>query len=61
MTWGPLFMYYICPECGLKYKYELGRLTELGNKFGCCPKCGIEGRYIKEGPVVLDDNEFLDA
>ena len=23
MTWGPMFMYYHCPKCGLKFEYAV--------------------------------------
>lgn len=61
MTWGPLFMYYRCSECGMKFKYELDMLGVLGDRFGRCPECSAEGIYEKEGPVMSDDNEYVEA
>lgn len=61
MTWGPLFLYYHCPECGMKYKYELDLLQELGDRFGRCPECAAMGIYEKEGPRIADDEEYLEA
>lgn len=23
MTWGPMYMYYHCPKCGLKFEYAV--------------------------------------
>lgn len=61
MTWGPLFMYYHCPECGKKYKYELDLLTFYGDKFGFCPDCDLMGIYEKEGPRLIDDDEYQEV
>ena len=58
MTWGPLFMYYICPDCGKKYKYELDLMTSLGACFGCCPVCGAMGDFEKESPRTAGDEEY---
>lgn len=61
MTWGPLFMYYNCPHCGMKFKYDLDMLGELGDRFGSCPGCGTMGVYEKEGPRMDDDNLYFEA
>ncbi len=61
MTWGPLYMYYRCAGCGVKYKYELDMLGHLGDTFGKCPTCGADGVFVKEGPIMTDDNEYIDA
>lgn len=61
MTWGPLYMYYRCDQCGTKYKYELDMLGTLGDSFGKCPNCGSDGIFVKEGPIMTDDNEYIDA
>ena len=58
MTWGPMFMYYHCPECGKKFKYELDLMTELGEAFGTCPYCGAPGVFEKDGPRIPDDLEY---
>lgn len=61
MTWGPLFMYYHCPKCGEKYKYELDLIGVYGENFGCCPRCGARGVYDKEGPRQMDDVEYQEV
>ena len=43
MTWGPMFMYYHCPKCGLKFEYAVDLIPEFGEKFGHCPKCDVMG------------------
>ena len=48
MTWGPSFMYYHCEKCGHKFKYALDLMTEFGEEFGKCPRCGGAGVYEKE-------------
>lgn len=58
MTWGPLFMYYECPDCGKKYKYELDLMTSLGEHFGRCPLCGAEGTFVKEAPRTAGDEDY---
>ena len=61
MTWGPLFMYYHCPECGAKYKYELDLIQEFGESFGRCPVCEAMGEFQKEAPRVADDYEYSEV
>ncbi|MCQ2554071.1 MAG: excinuclease ATPase subunit [Clostridia bacterium] len=61
MTWGPQMMCYICPECGQKFKYELGLLNELGPEFGTCPKCGAEGKLDHDGPRRKEDEDFVEV
>ncbi len=61
MTWGPMFMYYHCPKCGLKFEYELGLMQEFGAEFGYCPECKVPGVYEKEGARQPDDNEYLEV
>lgn len=61
MTWGAFYLYYHCPECGLKYEYALDLLTEFSNTFGFCPKCGIMGIYEKEGLRQIDDAMYLEV
>ena len=58
MTWGPMFMYYRCPLCGLKYKYELGRMSEFGAQFAFCPDCHVMGTFEKEGARTPDDADY---
>lgn len=58
MTWGALYMYYKCPDCGKKFKYAIDLIPEFGDEFGCCPDCGTMGTYIKEGAITKDDLEY---
>lgn len=61
MTWGPLFLYYHCPKCSKKFKYELDMMTEFGDEFGFCPDCKVMGVYEKEGARTLDDAEYYEV
>lgn len=58
MTWGPLFMYYHCPDCGKKFKYELDMIGRLADRFGRCPECGAEGIFVKESPRRAGDEAY---
>lgn len=58
MTWGAFYMYYQCPQCGKKFKYAIDLLNEMGDQFGKCPICNIEGTFIKEGPNTPDSLEY---
>ena len=55
MSWGPCWMYYRCPDCGARFKYETGAIADLGDRFGRCPHCGREGVLTGEGPASPDD------
>ena len=61
MTWGPQMMCYVCPKCGQKFKYELGRMDEFGPEFGKCPKCGEMGKFDHDGPRRGEDAEFIEV
>ena len=41
MSWGAYWMYYRCPACGSKYRWDLNALSNP--EFGRCPDCGAEG------------------
>lgn len=58
MSWGVGFFYYVCPQCGHKFKYAQDLMTEFGNDFGKCTKCGTMGKYVKDGPRGTDDAEY---
>lgn len=58
MSWGPCFMYYICPQCGKKFKYATDLIPEFGEEFGKCPACGTMGAFEKEGARTLDDLDY---
>ena len=58
MSWGPCFMYYHCPDCEKKFKYELGLLAELGDRFGRCPDCGAMGDFETQSARTLNDMEY---
>ncbi len=51
-------MYYHCPDCGKKFKYELGLLAELGERFGYCPDCNVMGEFETQSARTLDDAEY---
>lgn len=58
MTWGALYFYYKCPNCGKQFKYAIDLMTEFGDEFGNCPDCSAAGTYIKEGARTPDDLEY---
>ena len=58
MSWGPCFFYYHCPNCGRKYKCAVDLIPELGQRFGRCPVCGVEGVLEKEGARTTDDLDY---
>ncbi len=60
MSWGALYLYYQCPECGKKFKYATDVMTEYGEDFGKCPNCEIMGTYITEGARIPTDLEYED-
>lgn len=51
-------MYYHCPDCGKKFKSELGLLAELGERFGVCPDCGAMGCFEIESARIPNDMEY---
>ena len=61
MTWGALYMYYHCPECGFKFEYALDLMQEFVEEFGYCPKCKVMGVYEKEGARQVDDAEYFEV
>lgn len=58
MTWGPYFMYYICPKCGKKFKYALDMLACEADTFGKCPQCGMAGVFEQDGARIQRDNLY---
>ncbi len=54
-------MYYHCPACGLKFKYPLDMMADIGEDFGKCPECGSPGTYECDGPRKEDDNEYIEV
>lgn len=66
MSWGALFFYYKCSECGKNFKYAEDLISYFGDDFGLCPVCmesgeRVMGTYIKDGPRGLDDNEYYEV
>ena len=51
MTWGPMFMYYHCPKCGLKFEYAVDLIPEFG----------VMGVYEKDGARQPDDADYLEV
>ncbi len=58
MTWGPCFMYYHCPQCGKKFKYDVSMIPDFGDDFGKCPDCKVDGKYEFDGARVPNDCEY---
>lgn len=58
MTWGPYWMFYICPECGKKFKYTLDNISDA--EFGKCIACGAEGKLVAESREMPDDPESFE-
>ena len=61
MTWGPMYMYYHCPKCGLKFEYAVDMIPDFGEKFGYRPKCDVMGVYEKDGARQPDDADYLEV
>ena len=61
MTWGPMYMYYHCPKCGVKFEYAVDMIPDFGEKFGYCPKCDVMGVYEKDGARQPDDADYLEV
>ena len=61
MTWGVSFMYYHCPQCGMKFKYALDLIPQFGDDFGKCPECDVQGVYEKDGARTLDDFDYTEV
>ena len=53
MTWGAYWMFYTCPQCGKKYKYDLEDVQSP--TFGFCPECKIEGELTAESKTYPAD------
>ena len=61
MSWGPNFMYYHCPSCGKKFKFQQDMIPELGDDFGRCPYCGEMGVFEHDGARTPDDNDYFEV
>ena len=55
MSWGALYFYYKCPECGKLFKYAIDLIPEFGDDFGKCPDCQVMGTFVKAGARTKDD------
>jgi len=51
-------MYYHCPNCGKKFKYDTGLIAQFGEDFGKCPDCRVEGVYEFDGARGPQDAEY---
>ena len=54
-------MYYHCPACGKKFKFQQDMIPELGDDFGRCPDCGEMGVFEHDGARTLDDNDYSEV
>lgn len=57
MSWGGYWMFYVCPKCKEKFRYELGYLDK--KDFGKCPKCKGIGDLVGESNKNLQE-KYLD-
>lgn len=48
-------MFYVCPECGTRFKYTLENISE--DYFGKCINCGAEGTLVAESRDMPKDAE----
>ncbi len=58
MTWGPMFMYYRCGNCGKQFKYAVDLIPVFGDRFGDCPACHKPGVFVKDGARTPDDADY---
>jgi len=61
MSWGVGYFYYICPECGCKFKYAIDMIAAFADDFGKCPTCGHMGTYIRDGAIGPDDADYIEV
>ena len=54
-------MYYHCPSCGKKFKFQQDMIPELGDDFGRCPDCGEMGVFEHDGARTLDDGDYFEV
>ncbi len=60
---GNLLLFYECPQCGKKYRYELEGSAD--EEFGFCPECHVMGTFVGEtkdnqqGEDKFADYEFV--
>ncbi len=55
MSWGTLWFYYVCPQCGKRFKADL---TDMGRpEFGACPCCGAAGTWVGETSAPPEEPE----
>lgn len=60
MTWGAYWLFYVCPQCGTKFKTETGLI--LQDDFGKCPRCKAAGRLVAESSNAPKDfNDYEDT
>ena len=53
MSWGPYWMYYICPSCGKKFRTEAAYIADPA--FGVCPDCNVPGTFAGESKELPAD------
>ncbi len=60
MSWGGYWMFYSCPQCEKKYKWELDALSD--SAFGTCPVCSAQGSLMGESGKNAPQNpeDFLE-
>ena len=54
-------MYYHCPSCGKKFKFQQDMIPELGDDFGRCPDCGEMGVFEHDGARTPDDSDYFEG
>ena len=54
-------MYFHCPQCSMKFKYEQDMISVFADAFGQCPVCGAAGVFEKDVPCAGDDRDYLEV
>lgn len=57
MTWGPYYFFYVCPDCGKKYRWLTEDMSD--ERFSDCPACGVPGRLVGETKDINQDADIF--
>lgn len=60
MSWGTYWMFYACPDCGSRFRWDMCTVTNPD--FGRCPNCGVEGVLVGESSAPPEHpNDYPDC